>query len=249
MDSDLNLLQSIFPGVFISKYNNGPDNYSLGETKRVYGSPEYPIKFTIPKNGYNECYIEYLSASLGLSGTEVLRRIELFCLTKSVKITVVSLQDASSIQWSGYNFSLAHINIMKKGISWYNERGYFQRDFTSNVAHWENLKSLNFVQVLKEHESKTPQQLKRSYFFDTRIDSYSKSKPISEFLIELQSYRNFEDDTFEEVGSLLNGIFRKELDETESDESLNLINCTLCLYVLCLSMMKYSSDSLIKNLE
>lgn len=105
-------------------------------------------------NDNNETlFIHFISNAIGISGKEILNRIERFCLMRNPKILKLSLEDDSFVMWQSYKIRLSHLNILKKGLSYYNEQGYLQETFSEYLSHWNALKDRKFLEVFNVNEN------------------------------------------------------------------------------------------------
>ena len=100
------------------------------------------------------CGIHSICSDIGISVPEIPMRIEKFCSKRTLRLTFLDLEDDSYINYEDNKFSLFIINILKKGLSYYNERGYLQKIFTEDVAHWNELKNKNFIRTVAEIDNK-----------------------------------------------------------------------------------------------
>lgn len=76
-------------------------------------------------------------AKCNISGTETLKRIEVF--SREVGIEAISLSDKSVIEWNNFRISLSTLNILSKGESWYNSLGYLQTNYIKEKEDWQIL--------------------------------------------------------------------------------------------------------------
>lgn len=80
-------------------------------------------------------------AKCNISGTETLKRIEVF--SREVSIEAISLSDKSIIEWNNFRISLSTLNILSKGESWYNTLGYLQINYDKEKEEWDILCNLS----------------------------------------------------------------------------------------------------------
>lgn len=234
MNNDLELLQLIFHEEYcrIEIQNNMVEITNLNSDLKGY------VRFWIQDQDEDEnenrlcCGIEFITNKMGISGSEILRRIERFCKERSQGVNFLSLQDGSQIQQYGYDFSLFVINILKKGISYYNERGYLQKSFVEDVSYWNSIKNENFINTVKQVNDK-----KMSEYNDYLIFREFKDLNVSEMLNFVVSFDTFENDTFLDVGIYIydNVRFEKEI----TDHELKLL---IYLYNLCCIFIHYGDD-------
>lgn len=199
------------------------------------------ITFYVNKYGGCEIlFIHSINNKMGISGKETLNKIEQFCNLRMPKIKTISLEDDSFVMWKGYRINLTCLNILKKGLSYYNEQGYLQETFTEDVAHWNALKNKKVIETFKDEKIenfKLDQKLKEGNFicFD-----HNKELSINEILYLLKDVL-INEDTFSSVGNFLYDIIRNDKDE---DPIIVTNLLTLC----CIKIKNSMCDEVIKNI-
>lgn len=129
-------------------------------------------------------YIEHLNKGV-FSGPESLERLEL--LARRVGVKYLMLQDESS---KPYQFTrtvakinLAIISIITRGNSWYNQLGFYQRNYETQKAYWDDLikSKITFREIIPILKVMTFDQFAAKTlidWYDDGLDIYCKHNRI-----------------------------------------------------------------------
>lgn len=257
MSYNLDLILELFPEFSSGILPDSNEYYVIAPKRKHVFIPTLKdinyktITFYVEFNNEDEIlFIHTINNAMGISGKETLRRIEQFCLLREPQIKKISLEDASTVTWKGYDISLSRLNILKKGLSYYNEQGYLQSTFTEDVSHWNNLKNKKFLHTfqcepIEYVDSLTGNTEKLNLdkkLEETALIKFDLNENLStnEILSSLVDFLS-EEDTFRDAGIFLNDTIKNNRDE----DPIIVLN----LFTLCCMKIKYETDQiLIKEL-
>lgn len=225
MEYSLSLVKELFPECKCQLVANSDEYYVVlsksEESKNKPSLNEFNVTFYVDYTDEDEemLFIHSIDRKVGISGKEILRRIEEFCRRRNIK--KISLEDDSYVMWRDHKIQLSFLNIMKKGLSYYNEQGYLQDTFTEDVAHWNNLKNRYVLDeyLTADHIHENAGLVNR---YPSQINLRDTVLSLSEIL---------QGETFKSVGEFLYDTVRYDRDEDE--------DIVIKLFVVCCSKIQY----------
>ena len=148
-------------------------------------------------------FINSISRSEKLSGTEIMKKIE------KINVKSISLYDDSTLllfdsNKEDFSCRLSILYILSNGQSWYNNLGYYQENFNRNK--YNKIINSNFYETLLSIK-------KFNYSFDELFDLKRIFKIIN---------KRKENDNDEVLRFCFNYIFSKQLDRTATCKEVGL---------------------------
>lgn len=198
-----------------------------GDTKTTLGGSNlnFAIEPDFMKSGIfideESLSIESINSDIGLSGTEQIKRLEMFC--RICKIKYLQLDDRSYVMWKNNKFSLQHLSIMKYGMSFYNRLDYIQKDYLEDIEHWNELKDKNFIQYFEDIKENII-----SYDLIGRFLNISEIT-VGNCLETVLKINLITDETFKGVGDFLYNVIRNNIDIDEKFIIHLFCLCSTCI--------------------
>lgn len=243
-EEKINILKNIFKGMKVFTFTNQNGLYYV-VNKRGYTETALYDKnliFSIePDFMKNDSFIneeslsiENINSDIGISGTEQIKCLEMFC--RICKIKFLQLDDRSYVMWKNNKFSLQHLSIMKYDMTFYNRLGYMQKDYLEDIEHWNDLKDKNFIQYFDHIKENII-----SYDIIGRFLNVP-GLTVGQCLETVLKNNSFTGETFKSVGDFLYNVIRNNID-IEEDFIIHLF----CLCATCIECNE-CNDLFVKEL-
>lgn len=132
------------------------------------------------------CYIAKLGKTSSLSGSQILRSLELLLKAYADDVDYIELCDVSRIELDTKNvIPLSYVFIFVKGHSWYNSLGFYQKNYEKEKESWSMIRNKSFVEFLEDCEFQVKidrkLELKQFIYHSTILKSlFSEDMPISD---------------------------------------------------------------------
>jgi hypothetical protein len=222
---ELEYLQTLFPKFQIIKEKD-EDYFIIGKSKNIYNN----ISFYSDIDEEDKKYLclHTINSNVGMSGKEILNKIENYA--SHFNFEYITLEDSSYVVFKDFEFSLPHLNIMSKGLSYYNECGYFQDTFIEDISSWNNLKDKLVLNEIKDYF-----EFKGMFIINRKQKIYN--------IIDLEKGIRFlkTSDTFLDIGKYIYNIIRND-----EDEDLDIIRD---LFIIICNFIDYGNGSMCTTLN
>lgn len=221
LEKKLEYLRELFPDMKIEK--NDWHIIVIGNNKSMFDNVFFSLTDDDDKD--KTFYINSIQSKIGLNGKTILNKLENFALKFGFK--QIYLEDSSHVSWKGIKFYLSYLTIMCKGLSYYNQQGYYQDTFVQDFNHWNKIKNKPILSSIKDMTIFSAKFILSLYFDDDVISVDSLKKGIH--------YLN-PDDTFLSIGTYIYDVIRNNRDVD--------IDIVCDLFIIISNCINYGNGSL-----